>query len=223
MFKAEVRSGETIGYRLETAYAFFFFGNRNFPREAVESFFPQYRFAFLKQVHGNTVLPAAASKIQEGDAHFTSERNLALISQTADCTPILLANEKTVCAIHSGWRGTELNICAATKLAFPDVTPQLAAIGPHILKNSFEVGKDVSDRLLKAATQPDRLAYPHPDSGKAYFDLTEMVRRQLRQAFGVNLSIAEYLQDTVTNLEFHSFRRQKQQADRQYSFVVLKD
>jgi YfiH family protein len=222
MFKAEVREELKIGYRLETAYAVFFFGNRNFTREAAADFFPQYRFAYLKQVHGNDVLLANASQIQEGDGHFTSERNLALVSQTADCTPILLANEESVCAIHSGWRGTELNICAAAKVAFPNSLPRIAAIGPHILKSSFEVGQDVTERLLNAAAHRDGLAHAHSDPTKSYFDLTELVRRQLRQAFGTELSIAEYLEDTVTNLEFHSFRRQKQQADRQYSFVVLK-
>lgn len=222
MFKADVRQGQTIGYRLETAYAVFFFGNRNFSRESVASFFPQYRFALLKQVHGNAVLPATSDLVQEGDAHFTSEKNLALISQTADCTPVLLANENTVCAIHSGWRGTELNIVGATKVAFPNLPPRLAAIGPHILKSSFEVGQDVAARLLMASGNQKTLSLPHPNPTKSYFDLTEMVRGQLRRTFGADLTIAECLEDTVTNLEFHSFRRQKQQADRQYSFVVLK-
>jgi YfiH family protein len=218
-FKPYVHEGKTIGFAMNVGRAFFFFGTRFFPRVDHSKIFPQYRFAYLKQVHGKAVLAASAAAVNEGDGHFTSEPGLALVSQTADCTPILLANDSVVCALHSGWRGTELTIAGAAKAVFSS-PPEIAAIGPHIMKRGFEVGLDVAERLEKAPSG-SQLSLPHPDPAKKYFDLTEMARRQLRAAFGPDLKIHECLEDTVTNELFHSYRREKQQADRQFSFVVL--
>jgi len=222
MFKPEFRGVKAIGHSLAVGKCFFFFGNRFLAREEMKSAFPDFEFAYLKQVHGKAVLNGDASTTQEGDAHFTSKENLALVSQSADCAPILLGNDLTVCAIHSGWRGTAQNIVGATKMAFPQLPPTAAAIGPHILLQSFEVGKDVAEQLLKAAPSVDGLVLPHADPAKAYFDLTELLRRQLREAFGAGITIHEHLADTVTDSNYHSYRRGKQLADRQFSFVVLK-
>jgi YfiH family protein len=214
-----LHEGKTIGFAMSVGRAFFFFGTRYFQRVDHARIFPQYTFAYLKQVHGKAVLAASAAAVNEGDGHFTSRPGLALVSQTADCTPILLANDSTVCALHSGWRGTELNIAGAAKAVFSS-SPTIAAIGPHILICSFEVGLDVAKRLENAPSGV-HLSLPHPVPAKKYFDLTEMARRQLRAAFGADLKIHECLEDTVTNELFHSYRREKQQADRQFSFVVL--
>jgi len=222
MFKRFEQHGKMLGYRFETKYALFFFGSRFLPRTALSGTFPQYQFSFLQQVHGNKIVEAAFEKNEEADAHFTSQRGLALISQSADCVPILLANESVVCAIHSGWKGTAQNIVAHSRAAFKHGPPLLAAIGPHLLPASFEVGLDVAQQLLNAAPEKHGLLLPHPDPRKTYFDLTELVRRQLRQSFGDALEIHECLEDTQTSVQFHSYRREKQQAGRQYSFVVLK-
>lgn len=224
MFKPEVRDGKTIGHSFEDDNAKFFFGTRELGKDNLSPYFPDYRFAFLKQVHGKAVIEADAAQMLEADAHFTSQPGIALVSQTADCVPILLANHERVCAIHSGWKGCAQNIVEAAKRAFPSLPPRRAAIGPHILKTSFEIGVDVSAQLLAAVPKgfgTDGLKLPHPDPAKAYFDLTELVRRQIRAAFGP-IDIVEHLSDTVTDKDLNSFRRDKAHAGRNYSFVVLK-
>jgi YfiH family protein len=223
MFSREMRDGKFIGYRARAHNAEFFFGSKNLSRDELKTYFPDLEFAFLKQVHGRGVVAADPRQTPEADAHFTSRKNLALVSQTADCVPVLLASADRVCAIHSGWRSSALNIVSA---AF-DATGkfEFAAIGPHILMPSFEVGADVAGKLMQAApegTQANQLIYPHADSSKAYFDLTELIRLQLRQAFGEQLIVMEALEDTKTSIQFASFRRDKDQAGRQFSFVVMK-
>ena len=223
MFTRELRDGKFIGYSARAHNAEFFFGSRHLSREELSSCFPDLEFAFLKQVHGRGVVEADSKQTLEGDAHYTSQKNLALVSQTADCVPILLASQNRICAIHSGWRSSALNIVTAAKDQAGDF--EFAAIGPHILMPSFEVGVDVAEKLMLAApsgTQSNQLIFPHDDSTKAYFDLTELIRLQLREAFSDRLIVMEAIEDTKTSVQFASFRRDKDQAGRQFSFVVMK-
>jgi YfiH family protein len=223
MFSREMRDGKFIGYSARAHGAEFFFGSKNLSRDELKTYFPDLEFAFLKQVHGRGVVEADPRQTLEADAHFTSRKNLALVSQTADCVPVLLASAGGICAIHSGWRSSALNIVSAAKEAAGEF--DFAAIGPHILMPSFEVGTDVAEKLLQAApagTQANQLIYPHSDPAKAYFDLTELIRLQLRAAFGDRLILMEALEDTKTSVQFASFRRDKDQAGRQFSFVVMK-
>lgn len=223
MFSREMHDGNFIGYKARAGNAEFFFGTKNLPKTELTNHFPDFKFAFLKQVHGNHVVEANADETFEADGHFTHQKNLALVSITADCVPILLAGHDKVCALHSGWRSTALNITKAAKIAAGGF--QFAAIGPHILMTSFEVGNDVAQQLLASApagTKANQLIYPHDDERKCYFDLTELVRLQLKDAFGDDLLILEALEDTKTSIHFASFRRDKDQAGRQYSFVVMK-
>jgi copper oxidase (laccase) domain-containing protein len=130
-----------------------------------------------------------------------------------------------VCAIHSGWKSTAQNIVGEARKVFGDEPIELAAIGPHILRSSFEVGRDVAAQLMAAApsgTTEYDLSAMHPDPKKVYFDLTELVRLQLRSAFGAKIEIVECLEDTKQSIQFHSFRRDRERAERQYSFVVIK-
>jgi YfiH family protein len=225
MFKRKERYGKFIGYSLERDGRHFFFGSRFLPKTSLAGTFPEYEFSFLKQVHGNTVVEADPTQTVEADAQFTSAPGRALISQTADCVPVLLSSRSRVCAIHSGWKGCAQNIVGRTKEVFAGETPTLAAIGPHIMQASFEVGRDVAHQLLKAdptgGNEYDFFGM-HEDPGKVYFDLTELVRRQIRAAFGRQIEILECLEDTKTSVQFHSFRRDREKAERQYSFVVIK-
>jgi copper oxidase (laccase) domain-containing protein len=171
------------------------------------------------------VIEADPQTSLEADAHYTSIAGRALISQTADCVPILLSSKSKVCAIHSGWKSSAQNIIAHSKAAFGGEPVTLAAIGPHIMQSSFEVGRDVAAQLLAAAPQGTTeydLFSMHDDPNKVHFDLTELIRRQLRAAFGPQIEILECLEDTKQSIQFHSFRRDRERAERQYSFVVIK-
>lgn len=225
MFKRKERYGKFIGYSLEREGRLFFFGSRFLPRASISAFFPEYEFSYMKQVHGHTVIAADPSTTLEADAQYTSTPGLALVSQTADCVPILLSSNSKICAIHSGWKSSAQNIIAHTKDVFAEESVTFAAIGPHIMRPSFEVGRDVAAQLLAAAPQGTSeydLFGMHEDPKKVYFDLTELIRRQLRAAFGPHIEILECLEDTKRSIQFHSFRRDREQAERQYSFVVIK-
>lgn len=223
MIRPLLSGGIFLGLQFETDRALFFFGSRHMGRDDLTLQFPQYRFCFLKQIHGNQIVHGEPDDIWEADGHFTGKPGHALVVQTADCLPILLASDSQVCALHAGWRGIATNIIGTSKIFFVE-PPLIAVLGPHIQCESFEIGEDVMGKLLAAAPNGfDKRAFvrTHPQPGKVYFDLGRLARAQLTREFPA-IQIFETGEDTFTNPAFHSFRRDKSSAGRQYNFVVLK-
>jgi YfiH family protein len=112
----------------------------------------------------------------------------------ADCAPLLLASAdgRVVAAVHAGWRGVlagvvpgavrELRrVCSAAGQAPARI---LAAIGPCIGPEAFEVGQEVVEQFQARFGQRvpvDR----NTASGKGHVDLRAAIRIQLLDA-GVN-------------------------------------
>lgn len=223
MIRPLLSGGLFLGLQFETDQALFFFGSKQLSRDDLAIHFPQFQFCFLKQVHGAHVVHGEPKEELEADGHFTGRSQQALVVKTADCVPMLLANDSQVCALHAGWRGVAGDIVSTSKLFFVD-PPTVAVIGPHIQAESFEIGQDVMAKLLLAApSHLDRKLFlrKHPDPNKCYFDLAKLVRAQLTRDFP-EIQIFETGENTFTNPAFHSFRRDGTQAGRQYNFVVLK-
>lgn len=77
-----------------------------------------------KQVHGNQVITSqdfvadavTAEALPLADAVMSIAPQQSVWVCTADCTPVLIADEQTgqVAAVHAGWRGTALKIVPTT-------------------------------------------------------------------------------------------------------------
>jgi polyphenol oxidase len=124
--------------------------NRAEFRAAVRA--PEMTLVPLRQFHSDVihVLASAPSEPLRGDALITAEPGLLLAMQTADCLPILLADNRqhVVAAIHAGWRGTLRRIAGKTvgrmQLEFGSSPEDIvAAIGPGIGRCCYEVGGEV--------------------------------------------------------------------------------
>jgi YfiH family protein len=135
----------------------------------------------------------------------------AIAVRAADCTPILMASRdgRTVAAAHAGWRGTVAGVVtAALREMRVDPGGVVAAIGPAISFESFEVGPEVLQQFTKAfgPEAPLRRA----STGKGYVDIRECLRRQLIAA-----GVPENQIDTTDRCtfrdrdEFYSHRRDK--------------
>ncbi len=223
MIKPLIRDGLFLGLQFETVRASFLFGSKALRRDDLGMQFPKYEFCFLKQVHGHHVVHADPKDMFEADGHFTGKTNQALVIQTADCVPLMLANNSQVCALHSGWRGAAADITGTAKVFFIE-PPEVAVIGPHIQSRSFEIGREVMEQLRAAApagTAVENLVHKHADSAKCYFDLAGLLKLQLLHHFP-EIQIFSTDENTFTSPAFHSYRRDHAQAGRQISFVVLK-
>ncbi len=122
--------------------------------------------SWLEQVHSATVVDARTGVNGPGDALVTGRRALALAVVTADCVPVLLADDdRRIAAVHAGWRGLARSILpAALARLGPPVT---AWIGPAIGACCYEVGTEVAGQVAAASSgtvvRPGRDERPHLD------------------------------------------------------------
>lgn len=210
--------GKLLGYAWTTSSSLFFFGTRHLPKDQLELYFPEFEFCFLKQVHGQLIVPAESTRLVEADGHWTDQPGLALAIQTADCLPVLAQEKRRVFAVHAGWKGLELGILKELR-NFCEA-PETLLVGPHIKRKSFEVGKDVGKRLAECLYSKEKqVCFDHSDSSKHYVDLEEIGRDHLASQFP--RSRMEFLDiNTFEDPDFASYRRSGGTSERQYSFVV---
>lgn len=220
------------GFEFKTDEITILFGAKNAQTVDLRKAFPDLHITRLKQIHSDAVLETNfASPDYEtlGDAHWTKEKNLALGVITADCVPVFLYDPKTkiVAGIHAGWRGVAAKIIPKTieKLAIQNCKPEnlQVFIGPHIQKNSFEIGLDVRDQILSSlgplSPAERREYFDEISADKVLLDLHKVVLDQLGQS-GVSIENTHSLfVDTVKDLRFHSHRRDKEKAGRQISYI----
>jgi len=166
----------------------------------------------LKQVHGTTVVTAAAAwpvgAGPDGDAIVTTSENLALGIITADCAPVLFADTQAgvIGAAHAGWRGALAGILEATADAMRRLGAQNidAAIGPCIHQPSYEVGADLRDPVL-AQNPTAETFFASGRPGHWQFDLPGYCQYRLQQA-GIAAAILPH--DTCADEQnFFSHRR----------------
>ncbi|HBQ18711.1 MAG TPA: peptidoglycan editing factor PgeF [Myxococcales bacterium] len=139
----------------------------------------------VSQVHGRAVErvshePVAEIRRREADALVTSVAGAAVAVRTADCVPILLADPASgaVAAVHAGWRGVAQNILRVALEELGAADP-IAAIGPHIRLDAFEVGPEVAAEIARAVPGARVVEARAP---RPHVDLAAAVRAQLAEA-----------------------------------------
>lgn len=146
------------------------------------------------------------------DALVTKTRGIAIGILTADCTPVLFADEKAgvVAAAHAGWRGAFDGVLANTVTAMAKLGAApaniIAAVGPCIGPASYEVGPEFVERL--AQRNPAFAGYftAPKANGHSYFDLPAFVADRLRDA-GVGTVVVEGSDTCAFDQTFFSYRR----------------
>ncbi len=179
-----------------------------------------------KQVHGTDVLIVDKPIITtEGyDAQITNVQNIFLAISIADCTPILIydTKNKTVAAIHAGWRGTAGKIVSNTLLKMKEHfgtngTDCKAYIGACIAYDNFEVGKEVAEQFDPAFKRFDA-------SKQKYFVDLKATNKQLLMDFGLipeNIDVSTYC--TVKNNDlFFSHRKEKGKTGRMMVVIGMR-
>jgi len=92
---------------------------------------------------------------------------------TADCVPILLASAdgKKVAAVHAGWRGLVSGV--VTEAVDALACRFVAAIGPCIGVQRFEVGEEVAEQFDPRFVRRDLGCRPHVDLRAAAYALLQ--------------------------------------------------
>ena len=125
--------------------------------------------------------------LQNTDAILTTLPNLCLCISTADCIPVLLYDRihQVTAAIHAGWRGTVNGIIPHTLQTMQQCfgtqgSDVLAAIGPGISLDAFEIGEEVYEAFRQAGFPMHLISEWKPETQKHHIDLWAAVRLQLQ-------------------------------------------
>jgi hypothetical protein len=182
------------------------------------------RLLTLYQVHSPDVVVATApwdgGARPKADAIVTSTEGLAIGVTAADCGPILLVDPsaRVIGAAHAGWKGALTGVLESTVDAMEklgaDRSGIVAAIGPMIRQNSYEVGSEFVERFLEADAEHAIFFLPAERDRHAMFDLAGFIRMRLENA-GV-LMIDDTGVDTYTDERFYSYRRSVHRKEADY-------
>lgn len=202
----------------------------------------------LKQVHGNTVLTPKEIVTQltegrddvEGDGLMSEQPLQALWVASADCTPVLIADEKTglVAAVHAGWRGTALQIVpqaiARMQAQGSKLEDLRIAMGPAIAGEVYQVSVQVAAEVGITIIPPNdekaildalqELPYspllPDPNPDRVRLDVRRVNALQMERLGISSEQIAQAPYCTYQTPEhFFSYRREKQKKV-QWSGIV---
>lgn len=186
------------------------------PFELVAVLKPDANVYRVKQVHGNTVLSSSEVErslmedpvptpdteddrllLPDADGLMSQQSNQAVWVCTADCTPVLIADDETgqVAAIHAGWRGTALGIVqkAVDRLLAQgsQVKNLRVAMGPAIAGEVYQVSTTVAAQVgativrqwaeSPASTRSDQSDGPIAADDEITDEITNEILDALRQ------------------------------------------
>lgn len=167
-----------------------------------------------RQVHGTNIMKITSAETQgrilsaplpDCDGLITNDKNVALAIFFADCTPVLLFDDrkKVLCLVHCGWRGT-VNGFAGTgaekmvKEYGSDYKDIHAVIGPCISKCCFEVGSEVAEEFCRAGLSE----FVSPKGKKLVADLKGANKYFLEKAGVANITVSDDCTMCRTDLYF---------------------
>jgi hypothetical protein len=189
-----------------------------------------FKLVFLDQIHSDVIqlIDEVPQKKLSGDAMITGLPFLLLIIKTADCLPVLVVDEprKVIAAVHCGWKGTSRRIVQKIIQMMKnhygsDPSSLLAAMGPCIGPECYEVGDDVLQSFKDEGLSTEFFRnHPHR-KGKYLFDLrgtnlAQMTSAGIKERNIFSIGICTHCHDS-----FPSYRRDGNKAGRMMSFIGM--
>ncbi|MBI4399078.1 MAG: peptidoglycan editing factor PgeF [Candidatus Omnitrophica bacterium] len=192
---------------------------------------PEYSVA-LNQCHGSNAVLIEKHMFQEGklapgvdifqtDAACTAEPGIMLTVRTADCVPVFLYDpvRGAIALIHAGWRGARLGIVPKTveKMVLHsagDPGNFKVLLGPSIRACCYEFGPD---------EVPEFRPFIRTVGGQNHLDLAAYLHTEIEETGIPAESIFDSGLCTDCHADdFYSYRREKENAGRMISFIMLR-
>ena len=143
----------------------------------------------IHQIHSNKFIyineKYKSKKKPKADAIITNQKYLPIAVLTADCSPILIYDDKReiIAAIHAGWKGAYKDIINKVIKFMIKKGCKLnnitAAIGPSISIKNYEVKEDFKKKFIKKDKK--NLMFFKINKKKLYFDLTSYIYTSLKK------------------------------------------
>lgn len=155
------------------------------------------------------------------DALVVHDAGLLAGMRTADCVPILIGSDdgRLAAAVHAGWRGLVAGVVGAcirqmVATGYPG-SRLIAAVGPCIGADAYEVGAEVKDAFEHAGLGAAVKRYSKP-----HINLASAARIELVHAGVIRIDSSELCTYALTNY-FYSHRRDHGATGRMLSVIGL--
>jgi len=185
------------------------------------------------QVHSADVVYADEPRpldtdYQKADIMLTDNPQVTLFMRFADCTPILLYDPKKQVAgiVHSGWLGTVRGAARAAVEAMQeryatDPADILAAIGPAIGPDHYEIGEDVILQVQAAFGEGAEILL-EKHGGSIHFNLWKANQLLLKNAGVQQIETAGICTACHTD-DWFSHRAEKGKTGRFGAMIAMQD
>lgn len=181
------------------------------------------------QVHSTTAIavdaPWAAQQRPHCDGLATATSGLALGVTGADCGMILFhdGSRGVIGAAHAGWKGALNGVLETTVERMEELGALrkniVAALGPTIARQSYEVGPEFVERFEAADPQSAPFFDRSAAGARAHFDLPSYIGERLRR-FGLG-EFEDLSLDTYRDEErLFSYRRSIHRGEPDYGRLV---
>ena len=181
----------------------------------------------MHQTHSNKVIVIDKENQKNkkiiADALITKLEGLAIGVLTADCVPIILYDEvnQIIGCVHAGWKGAISGVIENTLNKFKEINNNnkiIAAIGPCIGNENYEVGLEFYDNFLKDS-EINKKFFSKKNNKKFIFNLRGYINDKLSN-WGV-LSVDNIDIDTFKDSDnFFSYRRSKKLGEPDYGRCI---
>lgn len=192
--------------------------------ELIKNYLQVENLIHPNQTHSANIEPVDSKKSEypNCDALILADTKTAIYLNFADCTPVVLYdNKNNIAAIsHAGWRGTAAGIAAKTVEKMQELfnsKPKdiIALIGPSISFNEFETYDEALKQLKDSVKDKTGLFKDN------YADLKGINARQLNEIGVKNIDICPYC-TVLDNDKFFSYRKENKTTLRHSAIIAIK-
>ena len=172
------------------------------------------KLILIKQTHSSKVIRITKNNLDkniEADGVITSLNDVVLGILTADCAPIIIYDDenKFICNLHSGWKGSLNNISEKAIKLFDKYQIKkknlTAIVGPCLGVKNYEVDKNFQKKFIERNIIYTKF-FRYKNKKKSYFNLRALINFQLSE-LGLK-KIYNINRDTYSNENlFFSHRR----------------
>ncbi len=181
------------------------------------------------QVHSADVVEVTGVWSLEGrpkvDGMVSRAKGIALGVLTADCGPVLFADEAAgvIGCCHAGWKGALAGVSETTVVAMEKLGAKrdniVAVIGPTISQIAYEVGPEFPKPFLEQSSAHGIFFKPSVKADHFMFDLPAYLRERMK-TIGLksvhDLALCTYSDES----RFYSYRRATHRGETDYGRLI---
>lgn len=159
------------------------------------------------------------------DGLVTRKKGLAIGVLTADCGPVIFADEaaQVIGCCHAGWKGALTGVTDSTVVAMEKLGAKrdniVAVLGPTISREAYEVGPEFPSPFLAQSSAHGKFFTPSTKEGHFMFDLPAYLTGRLK-SLGLktvqDLALCTYTDEA----RFYSYRRATHRGEKDYGRLI---